>query len=100
MPGSTRPSATHLSFERLDTWTVPRSLCPDLIRREVERTLTSAPPLRLYNKEADLVRSYFKANGLWTDLKRQFSIPNAGKAIHELTGEALTKLIIVALFRT
>ena len=57
----------------------------------MERTLTSAPPLRLYNKEADLVRSYFKANGLWTDLKRQFSIPNAGKAIHESTGEALTK---------
>src|SRR5262249_53528130 len=27
----------------------------------------------------------------WTDLKRQFSIPNAGKAIHESTGEALTK---------
>lgn len=37
------------------------------------------------------MRSYFKANGLWTDLKRQFSIPNAGKAIHESTGEALTK---------
>lgn len=79
------------NFEkRKGRWTVLRGLCLDLIRREVERTM-SAPPLRLYNKEADLVRAYFRSNGLWTGLKKQFSIPNAGNAIHGLTGEAKSK---------
>lgn len=77
--------------KRKGRWTVLRSLCLDLIRREVERTTSPPSPLRLYNKEADLVRSYFKSNGLWSSLKKQFSVPNAGRAIHELTGEAQSK---------
>jgi hypothetical protein len=77
------------NFEkRKGRWTVLRGLCLDLIRREVERTVTPTPPPRIYNNEEDLVRSYFNANGLWTGLKKHFSIPNAGTAIHGLTGTA------------
>ncbi len=83
---------TYENFEkRKGRWTVLRGLCLDLIRREVERTMSSPPPLRLYNKESDLVSAYFRSDELWTGLKKQFSIPNAGNAIHGLTGDAKAK---------
>lgn len=80
------------SFEkRRGRWTVLRSLCLDLIRREVDRGVTPAPPLHLYNTESDLVRSYFRSTAVWAGLKKQFSVPNAGTAIHGLAGDALDK---------
>ncbi len=72
-------------------WTILRNLCYDVIRHGVEHADGGSPPLRLMNRERELIQCYFLSDDLWRQLRRYFKQQNAAELIVGLDGEEATE---------
>lgn len=89
-PGNPQKQKACESFrQRRGKWTVLRSLCKDVIRREIEQAAGIGNPIRFPNEDESLIDSYFNSDSLWSAFKKHVEGEHAATTILNLTGEAL-----------